>query len=162
MLFNIFGFLYNDNSVLHLSRSNRERGSNLSLEFFFKKPWVFFFLHLPGESSCLLNEVFPGRRYEVFFFFFPFSLFSVYISMFSCFFFFLVFVVVLFDQTRNLGRLHHLWSAFTPSPFAHHCAALLASLKLVGFLDILFSKLDLASLVSFLPSCVIPPRFSVS
>jgi hypothetical protein len=35
-------------------------------------------------------------------------------------------------------------------------------LKLVGFLDLLFSKLDLASSVSFLPSRVIPPGFSAS
>jgi hypothetical protein len=81
--------------------------------------------------------------------------------MFSCFCP-VTFVVVHSDQTRSLGRLHPLRSAFTPSPSIHHCAAPLASLKLVRFLDLLFSKLDLNSLVSFPPSCVISPRFSAS
>jgi hypothetical protein len=95
-------------------------------------------------------------------FFSPFSsLFSVYISLFSCFLL-VGFVVVLSDQTRSSSRLHYLRLAFTPSPPIHHCATSLASLKLVGFLDLFFLKLDLASSVSFPPPRVNPPRFLAS
>jgi hypothetical protein len=95
--------------------------------------------------------------------FFPIllPLFSVYIFLFCCFFL-VAFVVVHSDQTRSLGLLHPLRSTFTLSPSVHHCVAPLASLKLVGFLDLVFSKLDLASSISFPSSCVIPPRFSAS
>ena len=82
--------------------------------------------------------------------------------VFCCFFFPVTFVVVHSDWIRSSGLFHPLRSAFTPSLSVHHYAAPLASLKLVGFLDLVFSKLDLVSSVNFPPSRVISPHFSAS
>jgi hypothetical protein len=117
-----------------------------------EKPWVFFYLH--SVSSHLLCEVSPGRRYI--WNLSPFlSLFSV--SFIMLLLFFLVFFGVLSNQTRSSGLLYTHCLAFVLLLFIHHCVAPLVSfLKLVGFLDLVFSELDLLSFVNFTPTQACP------